>query len=126
MTIHFAPATDAAHAIGRAPVCRPNARALIARAMERVGNDNGPRPYSDQPHSNPLGDRMLHAALRHFATHGIHAASAAQAQAMAAIEAGDRQGFAWWLEITRKLDRPMARRLERVAPAPASEPAGQA
>ncbi|MEE4288935.1 MAG: hypothetical protein V2J14_06165 [Erythrobacter sp.] len=108
MTIRFAPAASASHSIGRAPVCRPIARALAARAMERVGNDNG-----GCANANPLGDRVLRAALRHFAEHGLGAARIARAQAEAALGAGDSEGFDWWLGITRTLDRRLARSLAR-------------
>lgn len=53
-------------------------------------------------------DRVLRAALRHFAAHGLGAAEAARAEAEAAFFAGDRTGYAWWLGICRTLDRRMA------------------
>jgi len=65
-------------------------------------NDNG----SDRP-----SDAMLHAALRHFAEHGLAAAHRARRQAENALFAGDRQGYHWWLEICRALDRRMASEL---------------
>ena len=66
------------------------------------------RPAND----NAAGlDLMLHAALRHFAEHGLAAAQRARRQAEAAFFAGDRQGYQWWLEICRALDRRMAREL---------------
>jgi hypothetical protein len=76
--------------------------------MERVGNDNG-----GCANANPLGDRVLRAALRHFAEHGLGAARIARAQAEAALGAGDSEGFDWWLGITRTLDRRLARSLAR-------------
>lgn len=57
------------------------------------------------------GDAMLHAALRHFAEHGLAAAQRARRQAEAAFFAGDRQGYLWWLEICRALDRRLASEL---------------
>jgi hypothetical protein len=56
-------------------------------------------------------DAMLHAALRHFAEHGLAAAQRARKQAEAAFFAGDRQSYLWWLEICRALDRRMASEL---------------
>lgn len=54
----------------------------------------------------------LHAALRHFAEHGLSAAQHARAQAIKAARSGDKQGFDWWLEICRALDRRMARGID--------------
>ena len=66
-------------------------------------NDNGaPR----------ASDAMLHAALRHFAEHGLAAAQRARRQAETAFFADDRQGYLWWLEICRALDRRMAAEVE--------------
>lgn len=62
-------------------------------------NDNG---------GDRTSDAMLHAALRHFAEHGLAAAYRARKQAEAAFFAGDRQGYQWWLGICRTLDRRMA------------------
>lgn len=74
----------------------------IDRARAFPANDNG---------SPGASDAMLHAALRHFAEHGLAAAQRARKQAEAAIVAGDRQSYLWWLEICRALDRRMAREL---------------
>ena len=57
-------------------------------------------------------DGLLHAALRHFAEHGLAAAHRARRQAEAAFRSNDRQGYQWWLEICRALDRAMARELD--------------
>ena len=79
-----------------APRLKPmQARAAIALPA----NDNG---------GSGATDAMLHAALRHFAEHGLAAAQRARRQAEAAFFAGDRQGYHWWLEICRALDRRMA------------------
>lgn len=112
MPIHFA----AANVPGRAPACSPIARALAARAFERVANDNGngTGEASQVPHA---GDHMLRAALRHFAQHGIGAAREARAQAEKAFFDGDRQAYDWWLGITRTLDRRLAAEAERLQPA---------
>lgn len=61
-------------------------------------------------------DAMLHAALRHFAEHGLAAAQRARRQAEAAYSAGDRQGYKWWLDICRALDRRMASELGSALP----------
>lgn len=94
MTIRFAAPP---HAI--AP--RLNRRE-IGEACGLPANDNGGHRPSDS---------MLHAALRHFAEHGLAAAHRARKQAEAAFFAGDRQGYQWWLEICRALDRRMANEL---------------
>lgn len=108
MTIHFAPATTGSVAARRAPACQPIARALASRAMERVANDNGPLTKGQA-----LGDQVLRAALRHFAQHGLGAAKAACAEAEAAMLAGDKQAYDWWLGITRTLDRRLADEAEQ-------------
>jgi len=94
MTIRFAAPPDA---------LRP--RLSPGKVREICGlpsNDNG---------GDRTSDAMLHAALRHFAEHGLAAAHRARKQAEAAFFAGDRQGYDWWLEICRALDRRMAREL---------------
>lgn len=110
MSIRFA----AANIPGRAPACSPIAKALVARAIERVANDNG-----DKFEKAAANDHMLRAALRHFAKHGIGAAREARALAEQAFFEGDRQTYDWWLGITRTLDRRLAAEAERLAPAPA-------
>lgn len=92
MTVHFA----AARSTARSPI----ARALARRACGRAANDNGDADGAE--------DLMLHAALRHFAAHGLGAARAARAQAETAFFAGDRQAYDWWLGICRTLDRRLA------------------
>jgi len=74
----------------------------IHAACALPANDNG----GERP-----SDAMLHAALRHFAAHGLAAAHSARKQAEAAFFAGDRQAYRWWLEICRALDRRMASEL---------------
>ncbi|MDY7098652.1 MAG: hypothetical protein SXU28_10990 [Pseudomonadota bacterium] len=107
MPIHFAPASVP----GRSPACMPIARAMVRRAMERAANDNG--TVSQTLMSN---DKILRAALRHFAEHGLGAARAARSQAEQAFFAGDRQAYDWWMDITRTLDRRMAAQAENSAP----------
>lgn len=65
------------------------------------------RPANDN-RGKHVASSHLNAALRHFAEHGLAAADHARHQALVAADAGDRQGFEWWLEICRALDRRMA------------------
>ena len=116
MSIRLVAATTGTHAASRAPVCQPIARALLRRAMERVSNDNGASASDRNAH-----DQVLRAALRHFAQHGLGAAKAARALAVAAFFAGDRQSYDWWLGITRALDRRLAREAARRVPALAQQ-----
>ncbi|MEM7781482.1 MAG: hypothetical protein AAF697_13930 [Pseudomonadota bacterium] len=116
MPIHFA----AANAPGHAPACSPIAKALVARAMERVANDNE-LAQTDLLQGNAgrltqSSDQVLRAALRHFAQHGLGAAREARAQAEQAFFDGDRQAYDWWLGITRTLDRRLAAEAARLAP----------
>lgn len=99
MTLHFA----AARSVTRSPV----ARALSRRAVARAVNDNGEEAAIRD------GDRMLGAALRHFAEHGLGAAREARKLALDAAAAGDAQSYEWWLGICRTLDRRMAAEVER-------------
>ena len=94
MTIRFA-----APVPSQAPHLKPY---LGKAAIALPANDNG----------GSAGDAVLHAALRHFAEHGLAAARRARSQAEAAFFAGDRQGYQWWLEICRALDRAMAREID--------------
>ena len=80
---------------------------MVRQACGLPANDNG---------SDRATDALLHAALRHFAQHGLAAAQRARKQAEAAFFADDRQSYQWWLEICRTLDRRMAAEIElRVA-----------
>ena len=54
------------------------------------------------------GEKLLGAALRHFARHGLGAAEMARAKAEDAFFAGDRDRYRHWLDICRLLDRRMA------------------
>lgn len=95
MTIHFAAARD--------PQGSALARALARPMFVRAANDN------HDADANPIpDDRILRAALRHFAEHGLGAAREARAKAEAAFFAGDREAYDWWLGITRTLDRRLA------------------
>ncbi|WP_191984690.1 heme oxygenase-like domain-containing protein [Pelagerythrobacter rhizovicinus] len=109
MTFHFAASRSAANA--------PLARILQRRRAASAANDNC------AAHG---GDRMLHAALRHFARHGLGAAREARRQAERAFFAGDRESYDWWLGVCRALDARIARSLEqetRERPQPAVRPA---
>lgn len=90
MTIRFAAArrgdSCVDHVLGRA-------------ALLPAANDNA---------RTPNDDRMLRAALHHFAAHGLGAAEAARENAEHAFFAGDREQYRWWLGICRMLDRRMA------------------
>jgi hypothetical protein len=68
------------------------------------------RPANDDNEAG-ADDAMLRAALRHFADHGLAAASHARRRAECAFFAGDRDAYRWWLGICRTLDRRMAREL---------------
>ena len=99
MTVHFAAA--------RIPSRSPIARALVRRPLSAPANDNR------DPVTQAAEDKLLHAALRHFAAHGLADAAEARTQAETAFFAGDRQPYDWWLGICRTLDRRMAEELVR-------------
>jgi hypothetical protein len=82
------------------------ARVLCAPVLRFPANDNA---------DSAGDDRMLWEALRHFAEHGLHAAQEAAEAARVALEAGDEDGFEWWLSVCRMLDRPLSERLARQA-----------
>jgi hypothetical protein len=98
MTIRFAAPPDASF-----PRMSPR---MVHQCCGLPANDNG----AERP-----TDALLHAALRHFAEHGLAAAHRARKHAEAAFFAGDRQGYTWWLEICRALDRRMASELDAQA-----------
>lgn len=99
MTLHFA--------LARSTALSPLARAFARRTHGAAANDNC------DPAGARADDRILHAALRHFAEHGLGAAHEARRQAEAAFFAGDRESYDWWLGICRTLDRRMAEELAR-------------
>jgi len=90
MTIHFAAARSPLAAL----VAPGRRKALIGRAA----NDNADFGHSAE----------LRAALKHFAEHGLGAATVARQNAEQAFFRGDRQGYLHWLGICRTLDRRMA------------------
>lgn len=75
------------------------ARALTVPRTRHAANDNA---------SGLTRDGLLRAALKHFAEHGLAAAERARENAERAFFAGDRDGYQYWLEICRALDRRMA------------------
>ena len=75
-------------------------RDVLGGAVRRVAANDNVLSVGD--------DRMLRAALRHFAAHGLGAAEAARSKAETAFFAGDRHEYRWWLGICRMLDRRMA------------------
>ncbi len=112
MSLRFTPAK----AYANAPVRSPIAKALAARAIGRFANDNGSDFKGSTGPIQAENDQILRAALRHFAQHGLSAASEARSQAEAAFFAGDRQAYDWWLGITRTLDRRLAQETELFSP----------
>lgn len=100
MTIHLATARSGAGS--------PLSRILTRRRPSTAANDN---------YTGEGDDQLLHAALRHFAEHGLRAAKAARKEAEIAFFAGDRDRYLWWLGICRTLDKRLATELERQTPA---------
>lgn len=100
MTVHFAAARNAA--------ANPLARILSPRHPSAAANDN---------YCGSGDDQLLHAALRHFARHGMQAAREARREAEKAFFSGERERYLWWLGVCRTLDRRMAQEMERRGPA---------
>lgn len=86
----------------------PLARLMRCDTVPCAANDN-----CQVPANGPPSDVILHAALRHFAAHGLGAARAARTRAQEAFFAGDRQSYDWSLDITRTLDRRLAQEAAR-------------
>lgn len=91
MTIHLAAARPARFS----HLVRVEPQVLASRAA----NDNG---------APGLHDKVIRAALKHFAKHGLGAAEVARGNAERAYFAGDREIYDYWLSICRTLDRRMA------------------
>ena len=100
MPIHFA----AARCASRSPV----ARALAKKALRRAANDNpgGAGECGGEA-------RVLSAALRHFAEHGLRAAEEAAMLAERAHRSGEADACRWWTDVCHKLDRKLALDLKR-------------
>ena len=90
MTIRFAAARRGDSSVRR----------VLAAAGSRVAANDNFHGFGN--------DRLLRAALRHFAAHGLGAAEAARAEAERAFFAGDSAEYRWWLGICRTLDRRLA------------------
>lgn len=84
------------------------ARALTVPRLRLAANDNA---------SGLTRDGLLHAALKHFAEHGLAAAERARENAERAFFASDRDGYQYWLEVCRALDRRMASAVAARGPA---------
>lgn len=81
---------------------------MLAHPIRRApANDNG-----NAPSAPPGEERLLRAALLHFARFGLGAAAAAHGEAQAAQARGDDQAFDLWLSVCRQFDRRLARGLE--------------
>jgi len=91
---------------------------MAARAQDRAANDN---EENGLPRGFDINDKLVRAALRHFAEHGLGAARQARAEAEAAFFQGDRQAYQWWLGITRTLDRRLAREAAQIIQQPAQQ-----
>lgn len=102
--VHFAAARSTANS--------PIARALARKANTRAANDNEDGEGRAGRFESSF-DRVMRAALSHFAEHGLNAAYEAQRQAEQAHSAGDVQSYQWWLGVCRTLDRGLAARLDR-------------
>lgn len=74
-----------------------------ARGPLNAANDNAGR---DGSHGAD-GERLLRAALRHFAEYGLSAAERAREFAEAAFFAGDSDKYRQWMAICATLDRRM-------------------
>jgi hypothetical protein len=90
MTIHFAAA--------RTSDVSALVKVLTASVSLSAANDNS---------VGIGGDRVLKAALRHFAAHGLAAAQVARETAEEALAAGEREEYRWWMSICAALDRRM-------------------
>lgn len=79
------------------------AQTLAWRTPKHPANDN-------EIAQGAPDQRVLNAALRYFAQHGLSAAQLARKEAERAFFAGDRESYQWWLGICRTLDRRLAAR----------------
>jgi len=96
MPVHFAAACS--NQISKVGRLRPLRTPLDA------ANDNG----SAMGGNTLGGERLLKAALRHFAEHGLSAAERARENAETAFFAGNREEYRWWMAICTALDRRMS------------------
>lgn len=100
MTIRFAAARNAAS--------NPLARNLVKGEAKHASNDVSRK-------SAEAINSVTAAALRHFAEHGLGAASDARSRAEFALDAGDMAAFEHWHSICRALDREEATELAKRA-----------
>lgn len=96
MTIRLATAATGSSSVIARVICTP--------ALQFPANDD---------EGEPGDDRILWEALRHFGDHGLRAAQEAATSAKVALEAGDHDGFEWWLSVCRMLDRKLGESLSR-------------
>ena len=100
MTIRFAASRTAATS--------PLARHVVSGEARQADNDVPRR-------SSAAINAVTEAALRHFAEHGLGAASDARARAESALACGDPEQFEHWRTICRALDREQATELGKAA-----------
>jgi len=86
-------------------------RARLRRMRLVCANDNAVTP--PRKGTSTTNGKVIHAALRHFATHGLAAAQHASDLALAAHKRGDWAQFRWWRDICHALDRRLASTLDR-------------
>ncbi|GGD90709.1 hypothetical protein GCM10011515_07980 [Tsuneonella deserti] len=104
----------------RSQPIRSQQRSAAARTFQRPNSP--PVPVNDDL---PSVDRdiVLHAALHHFARHGLGAAHAALIEAEKALAAGDLRVAHHWQHICSTFDRRLAARLRRPLDESAKTPA---
>ncbi len=113
MSVRFASTNHPVRRLG----WRAAGRGLIAPALARAANDNGPL-QADTGAATLAFEPLLIDALHHFAVHGLAAASAAMEQAGDAAAEGDADARDHWLAVTRMFDRRLAARVSSdLAPA---------
>ncbi|KPH66420.1 hypothetical protein [Novosphingobium sp. ST904] len=106
--------------------CPVIVRALCPSVPLGAVNDNGTRRRTRRQRTEghataqqqdaatlAANERIFAEALRHFARHGLSAASHARANAAAARLAGDIAACDWWIAICRQLDHRMAEAFAR-------------
>ncbi len=123
MTIRFAPAWGGKSLSITRALCRSvplgavndNCRAAASPRIARkaLAAYSAPLPPARKP-APPANDaHLLGEALRHFARHGLSAATHARAHAEAAYAAGDPEACNRWIAICRQFDRRIADALDR-------------
>jgi hypothetical protein len=74
---------------------------------ERFRRASMPMSAANDNHEGIGGEVLLRAALRHFAEHGLSAASRARKNAESAFFDGRSDDYRWWMAICAALDRRM-------------------